>query len=191
MIRLEDFTACGAHQQGHFLLSSGLHSGDYMQCALFLARPDRAEKTGRQLATKLNALGLDPDIVVGPALGGLLIGHEVARALDRPYIFTERKDGVMALRRGFSVAENQRIVIIEDVVTTGKSTREVAAILEERGARVVGIASIVNRSGIAAPFGKIPFQCLLSIDFPTWSSEECPLCARGIPIAKPGSRAIV
>lgn len=190
MVRLEDFTACGAHQQGHFLLSSGLHSGDYLQCALFLARPNRAERTGRQLSTKLTLLGLDPDVVVGPALGGLLIGHEVARALDRPYMFTERKDGVMTLRRGFSVAEGQSVVIIEDVVTTGKSTREVATILEGQGARVVGIASIVNRSGIVAPFGKIPFQCLLSVDFPTWSSEECPLCARGIPIAKPGSRQI-
>lgn len=190
MIHLEDFTACGAHQKGHFLLSSGLHSADYMQCALFLARHQRAERAGRLLAEALTRSGLNPDVVVGPALGGLLIGHEVARALDRPYMFTERKDGVMSLRRGFAVRDTQTVVIIEDVVTTGKSTLEVAAILADQGACIVGIGSIVNRAGHPGPFGGIPFEYLVSVDFPTWSGENCPLCAQGLPIDKPGSRSI-
>jgi orotate phosphoribosyltransferase len=191
VLHLEDLTACGAHQRGHFLLSSGLHSGDYMQCALYLARPQRAEDAGRQLAATLSAAGLDPDLVVGPALGGLIIGHEVARALDRPYIFTERAGGAMALRRGFAVAVDQTVVIIEDVVTTGRSTREVAAILEDRGARVLAIGALVNRSGRSDPFGEIPFHSLLRTDLPTWTAEACPLCARGVAITKPGSRPVV
>ena len=124
-LRLEDFTACGAHQQGHFLLSSGMHSGDYMQCALYLADPRRAETAGRLLAAALEHAALLPDLVVGPAMGGLIIGHEVARAMGVRFLFTERMDGRMALRRGFEIAGGERAVVVEDVVTTGGSTRDV------------------------------------------------------------------
>ncbi len=190
-LRLEDFTACGAHQEGHFLLSSGLHSGDYMQCALYLAHPRRAETAGSRLASALENSGLVPDIIVGPAMGGLIIGHEVARALDRPFIFTERVDGSMTLRRGFGLAEGQTVVIIEDVVTTGKSTREVIEVLEDLGGRIIGVGSIVNRTGTPTPFNTTPYHSLLDADFPTWQPEDCPRCAEGTPIAKPGSRPVV
>lgn len=188
---LKDFTACGAHQMGHFLLSSGLHSADYMQCALYLAHPRRAETAGNLLASALEGSGLVPDVVVGPAMGGLIIGHEVARALDRPFIFTERLDGRMMLRRGFGLAEGQTVVIIEDVVTTGKSSREVMDVLHEYGGRVIGIGSIVNRTGESAPFDDTPYHALLAVDFPTWQPEDCPRCAEGVPVAKPGSRPVV
>ncbi len=187
---LKDFTACGAHQQGHFLLSSGLHSGDYMQCALYLAQPRRAETAGSLLASALEGLGLVPDVVVGPAMGGLIIGHEVARALDCPFIFTERVDGRMTLRRGFGLAEGQAVVIVEDVVTTGKSTREVMTVLKENGGRVIGVASIVNRTGSPTPFDNTPYHALLTANFPTWQPEDCPRCAEGTAIAKPGSRPV-
>ena len=187
---LDDFTACGAHQRGHFLLSSGLHSGDYMQCALYLAQPRRAETVGSLLAAVLERATLLPDVVVGPAMGGLVIGHEVARALDHPFIFTERVDGKMTLRRGFGLAHGQSVVIIEDVVTTGKSTREVMAVLEAQGGQVIGVASLVNRTGTPDPFGETPYHSLLAVDFATWQPEECPRCAEGTPIAKPGSRPV-
>lgn len=188
MITLDEFTACGAHQQGHFQLSSGLHSADYMQCALYLARTQRAERAGLQLAMSSASSGIVADLVVGPAMGGLLIGHEVARALNLPFIFSERVDGEMKLRRGFGVAPGQKILIVEDVVTTGKSTREVAELLRFLGGRVVGVASIVNRSGNSNPFQPLPYASLISVDFQTWKPEECPLCASGVKIAKPGSR---
>jgi orotate phosphoribosyltransferase len=187
---LDEFTACGAHQQGHFLLSSGLHSGDYLQCALYLAEPRRAARAGGLLAAAIKDAVPDCDLVVAPAMGGLIIGHETARSLELPFLFTERADGEMVLRRGFAVAPGQRVVIIEDVVTTGRSTREVVAILEADGAEVVGLASIVNRSGIANPFEPKPYRPLLEVSFPTWSADECPLCRDGVPIAKPGSRPI-
>lgn len=188
MITLDEFTACGAHQQGHFQLSSGLHSADYMQCALYLARTERAERAGLQLAMTSASSGIVADLVVGPAMGGLLIGHEVARALDLPFIFSERVEGKMKLRRGFGLAPGQKILIVEDVVTTGKSTREVAELLRSLGGRVVGVASIVNRSGNSNPFQPLPYVSLISVDFQTWKPEECPLCASGVQIAKPGSR---
>ncbi len=187
---LSDLTACGAHQQGHFLLSSGLHSGDYLQCALYLAHPRRAAAAGAALAAALRDLGLTPDLVVAPAMGGLIIGHEVARALDRPFIFTERVGTTMALRRGFSLAPGQRLVVVEDVVTTGKSTREVMALLAELGGEPIGVASVVNRSDEANPFAPLPYAALLAASFPTWPPAECPLCAAGTPVAKPGSRPV-
>ena len=120
---LDELTACGAHQQGHFLLSSGLHSGDYLQCALYLAHPRRAARAGQLLAGEISAAGLGPEIIVSPAMGGLIIGHETARALDLPSIFTERAEGEMVLKRGFGLGNGQRVVVVEDVVTTGRSTR--------------------------------------------------------------------
>lgn len=189
-LTLQELTACGAHQTGHFLLSSGLHSGDYLQCALYLAQPQRAARAGDLLAREIVNAGLTPEIIVAPAMGGLIIGHETARALEVPFIFTERADGEMVLRRGFGIAGGQPVVVVEDVVTTGRSTREVISILEGLGANVTGVASIVNRSGAGQPFSPLPSRALLEIDFPTWIAEECPLCRDGVPIAKPGSRPI-
>lgn len=189
-LTLDEFTACGSHQRGHFLLSSGLHSGDYLQCALYLADPRRAARAGGLLAAAVSAAASAVELVVAPAMGGLIIGHETARALGVPFLFTERADGEMVLRRGFAVADGQRVVVVEDVVTTGKSTREVIEVLETAGARVVGVASLVNRSGVANPFEPRPYRALLELSFPTWSADACPLCADGVPIAKPGSRPI-
>jgi orotate phosphoribosyltransferase len=183
-------TECGAHQKGHFLLSSGLHSGDYLQCALYLAHPRRAARTGQLLADSIGDAGLEPEIIIGPAMGGLIIGHETARALDLPFVFTERDEGEMVLKRGFGIAPGQSAVVVEDVVTTGRSTREVISILERLGANVVGVASIINRSGRDQPFAPLPSRALLEADFPTWSADDCPLCRDDIPIAKPGSRPI-
>ena len=188
---LDDLTAFGAHQRGHFLLSSGLHSGDYLQCALYLAHPRRAAHAGQFLASAIGEAGLEPQIIISPAMGGLIIGHETARALDLPFIFTERAEGEMVLRRGFGFEVGQRVVVVEDVVTTGRSTREVIVILENLGAEVIGVASIVNRSGNPRPFVPLPSRALLEVDFPTWTAEECPLCRDDVPIAKPGSRPIV
>jgi orotate phosphoribosyltransferase len=171
-------------------LSSGLHSGDYLQCALFLANPRRAERAGELLAETIEEAGLEPQIIVAPAMGGLIIGHETARALDLPFIFTERADGVMTLRRGFGLEPGQRVVVVEDVVTTGKSTREVIEILGGFGAKVIGVASMVNRSGVSQPFAPLPSHALLEVEFPTWPQDECPLCREGAPITKPGSRPV-
>lgn len=189
-LSLDDFTACGSHQHGHFLLSSGLHSGDYLQCALYLAEPRRAAHAGSLLGAAMADAVAEIDLVVSPAMGGLIIGHETARALGLPFLFTERADGEMVLRRGFAVEPGQRIIIVEDVVTTGKSTREVIEILEAGGAEVVGLASMVNRSGNPNPFEPKPYRALLEVSFPTWSADECPLCAEGMPTNKPGSRPI-
>jgi len=190
-ITLADLTECGAHQRGHFLLSSGLHSGDYLQCALYLAQPRRAARAGALLAASFRAAEMLPDVVVAPAMGGLIIGHETARDLDLPFLFTERSDGEMVLRRGFGLAPGQRVVVVEDVVTTGKSTREVITILQELGAEVLGVGSLVNRSGHPQPFAPLPSCHLMAAEFPTWPAGECPLCREGIPIAKPGSRPII
>lgn len=189
-VSLDDLTACGAHRRGHFLLSSGLHSGDYLQCAVYLAVPARAERAGRALGGKLVADGLAPDVVVAPAMGGLIIGHEVARALDRPFLFTERLDGRMVLRRGFALREGQRVVIVEDVVTTGRSTREVIGLVETAGSSVEAVAALVNRSDSVNPFRPVPFVRLVDATFPTWPPSACPLCAEGRPIDRPGSRPI-
>lgn len=190
-LTLDEMTATGAHRKGHFRLSSGLHSGDYLQCALYLAEPVRAARAGGLIAGGLEELGVAPELVVSPALGGVIIGHEAARALGLPFLFTERQEGVMTLRRGFAVAPGQRVVIVEDVVTTGKSTREVIRVLEEAGARVLAMASMVNRSGTTNPFEPLPYHALLTVDFPVWEPESCPLCQRGVPIEKPGSRPLV
>ncbi|HHH31870.1 MAG TPA: orotate phosphoribosyltransferase [Polyangiaceae bacterium] len=189
-LTLDEMTATGAHRTGHFRLSSGLHSGDYLQCALYLADPVRAERAGGLIADGVRSLGVDPELVVSPALGGVIIGHEVARALGTPFLFTERQDGVMTLRRGFAIAPGQKVVVVEDVVTTGKSTREVVRVLEEAGATVLAMASMVNRSGTPNPFEPLPYHALLTVDFPVWKPEECPLCERGLPIEKPGSRPV-
>jgi len=190
-LTLEEMTATGAHRKGHFRLSSGLHSGDYLQCALYLADPVRAARAGEMIAEGIRSLGVEPALVVSPALGGIIIGHEVARALGLPFLFTERQDGIMTLRRGFALSPGQPLVIVEDVVTTGKSTREVVRVLEEAGGRVLAMASMVNRSGNPNPFDPLPYHALLTVDFPVWEPERCPLCRQGVPVEKPGSRPVV
>lgn len=189
-LTLQELTDCGAHQRGHFLLSSGLHSGDYLQCALYLAQPQRAARAGELISDAIAKAGLAPEMIVAPAMGGLIIGHETARAMGIPFVFTERAEGEMVLRRGFGLERGQPVVVVEDVVTTGRSTREVISILKGLGAEVTGVASIVNRSGQAQPFAPLPSRALLEVDFPTWAAEACPLCRDGVPIAKPGSRPI-
>lgn len=179
----------GALRHGHFLLSSGLHSQAYVQCALLLEDPLRARKVGQDLAEELRPF--HPDSVLSPALGGVIIGHEVAAALGVPFRFTERKGEEMGLRRGFSLRQGERVVIVEDVVTTGRSTRETAALAEARGAVVVGVGAIIDRTGKrdggAAPF-EVPFRALLALDLPFYPADGCPLCAAGGAPEKPGSR---
>jgi orotate phosphoribosyltransferase len=176
----------GALLEGHFLLTSGLHSGSYMQCALLLRMPRYAAKTGEALAAMLRPL--KPDFVVAPALGGLIIGHEVARALDVPFLFCERQEGVMTLRR-FPHPGKKRFVAVEDVVTTGGSVREVGEAVAAGGAEWVGTGCIVDRSAGKASFPH-SLASLMATTFPVYSSEECPLCKQGLPLVKPGSRKI-
>jgi orotate phosphoribosyltransferase len=185
-ISLEDMSAAGALLEGHFKLSSGLHSTRYLQCALYLADPGRAEAAGRQLGARMRTCAAQ--LVVAPALGGVVIGHEVARALDLPFFFTERHEGVMALRRGFAVEPGTRVLVVEDVVTTGGSTREVMEVVTRQGGVIVGVGSIVNRSGQDNPFAPIPYSALLALQVPNVPPEACPLCAQGVPVVKPGSR---
>lgn len=173
----------GALLSGHFRLSSGLHSPNYVQCARLLELPRHASALGAELARRVGGV----DKVVAPALGGVIIGYAVAEALDVPFVFTERKDGQMTMRRGFSVADGERVVVVEDVVTTGKSTRETVRVVEEQGGTVTGFASILNRSGQANPFDR-PYEALLALDLDTYEETACPLCRQGLPLDAPGSR---
>lgn len=184
------FEERGALLQGHFLLSSGLHSPRYLQCARVLMDPPLATRLGSELARRLLPLlgGASPRAVVAPALGGVLVAHEVARALGCFGLFTERQDGVMSLRRGFSLEPGDPVVVVEDVVTTGGSTREVMAALDAKGARVLAVGSIVDRSAGAVELG-VARASLLALDVPSFGAEACPLCAAGGRPEKPGSRA--
>lgn len=175
----------GALLQGHYRLSSGLHSPSYVQCAVLLQHPRNAKAIGEALAKRIRPI--KPDKIVAPALGGLIIGYVVAEALQIPLVFTERKDGVMVLRRGFKIAQGERVVIVEDVVTTGKSTRETADVIASQGGLVFGYASILNRSGKENPF-PAPFEALLSLKLETWDEADCPLCEGGVALDSPGSR---
>ena len=185
---LDLFRRSGALLEGHFRLSSGLHSTGYLQCALVLQYPAHAEALGRALAERVASLR--PTVVLSPALGGLIIGHEVGRALGVRAMFAERQDGVLMLRRGFMLAEIDRVLVIEDVLTTGGSTRETMQVARAAGGLVVGAAAIVDRSGGGARFD-VPFEALLEVDLPTYEADACPLCARGEQVAKPGSRPVV
>ena len=175
----------GALLEGHFRLTSGLHSTGYLQCALVLQHPQHAETLGRAIAERTR--DLRPTVVLSPALGGLIIGHEVARGLGVRAIFAERQDGALTLRRGFFLDPADRVLVVEDVLTTGGSTRETMEVAKAAGGQVVGAASIVNRSGGAAAFD-VPLVSLLDIALPTYQPEACPLCAQGLPVVKPGSR---
>jgi orotate phosphoribosyltransferase len=185
---LDLFRKSGALLEGHFRLSSGLHSSGYMQSALVLEHPPSAEQLGRALAAKVRELR--PTVVLSPALGGVVIGHEVARALGVRALFAERQDGVMTLRRGFSLSESDRVLVVEDVCTTGGSTRETMQVATAAGGQVVGAAAIVDRSGGKAAFD-VPFHSLLTVDLPAYQPETCPLCAQGLPVVKPGSRPVI
>ncbi|MEK7721256.1 MAG: orotate phosphoribosyltransferase [Elusimicrobiota bacterium] len=177
-------SSSGAFLEGHFLLSSGLHSSNYAQCALALKNPVWAGKMGAALAAGWK--GPRPDFVLSPALGGLIIGHETARAFGVDFIFTERENNVMTLRRGFFLPKGARLVIVEDVLTTGKSTLETVAVAAAFGAVTAGVMSVINRMGEKTlPF---PSLSLLKLDMTAYQPENCPLCRAGAPLVKPGSR---
>ena len=184
---MELFRETGAYLKGHFRLTSGLHSSEYLQCARVLQQPEYAAKLGKQLAGELTGHGR-VDLVASPAIGGLIIGHEVARALGVRFIFTERDaDGKMTLRRGFTVDPGERAFVIEDVVTTGGSSREVIDVLKALGAEVLAAGSIIDRSGGLANIG-VPRVALATLEVISYSPENCPLCLEGSPVTKPGSR---
>ena len=183
---LELYRRTGAYLEGHFRLSSGLHSPGYMQSALVLQNPADAAALGAAIAARLT--DAQPTAVLSPAIGGLIIGHEVARALRVRAIFAERGGGTsLMLRRGFTLSPADRVLVIEDVFTTGKSTRETMAVARESGAAVVAAAAIVDRSAGTIDFG-VPSVALISLSVPTYEPETCPLCANGLPVEKPGSR---
>ena len=192
---LDLFQQTGAYLQGHFRLSSGLHSAGYLQSALVLRHPSHAEAMGKLLAEMLTEPGgilnhRGIDFVISPALGGLIIGHEVARALGVPFLFTERDaDRKMSLRRGFEIHPGQRAVVIEDVITTGGSTREVIEILRGCGAEPVAAGSIIDRSGGTVDLG-IPRVALETLTVESFPADACPMCRAGEPVTKPGSRPV-
>jgi orotate phosphoribosyltransferase len=183
---LDLFRRVGALLEGHFRLSSGLHSPGYLQCALVLQHPAEAETCGRLLAERVRGLGAD--VVLSPALGGIVIGQEVGRALGVRAIFAERQEGRLTLRRGFTLAAGERVIVVEDVVTTGGSTRETIEVARAAGAAVVAAAAIIDRSGGNQGLD-VPFHALAAVSLPTYQPESCPLCAAGVPVTKPGSRA--
>lgn len=182
---LDLFRKSGALLEGHFRLSSGLHSDRYLQSALVLQYPEFASTLGHALAERTKHL--QATVVLSPALGGIVIGQEVAHALGVRAIFAERQDGALTLRRGFSLAPPDRVLVVEDVITTGGSTKETAAVAEASGAHVVGAAGIVDRGHDATRLG-LPLQVLVRLEVPAFPPEQCPLCARGQAIVKPGSR---
>ena len=181
---LDLYRRSGALLEGHFRLTSGLHSPGYLQCALVLQHPQHAEALGRAIAERTR--DLRATVVLSPALGGVVIGHEVARALGVRAIFAERQDGALMLRRGFVVGEKDRVLVVEDVLTTGGSTRETMQVAKAAGGHVVGAASIVNRSTGAQL--DVPLVALLDLALPIYEPDTCPLCAQGLPVVKPGSR---
>ena len=187
---LSVFEERGALLAGHFLLTSGLHSPRYLQCARVLMDPELATRLGAELAARLTPLlaGARPGAVIAPALGGVLVAHEVARGFSCRGLFTERQDGLMTLRRGFTLDPGEAVVVVEDVITTGGSTREVIESVRGFGARVLAVGSLVDRSGGSVDLG-VPRASLLSLDVPTWEAASCPLCAQGGQPEKPGSRA--
>jgi len=182
---LQIFREHGALLEGHFILSSGLHSDRYIQCALVLQHPRVAEQLCSALAAKLRRLGAT--VVAAPALGGVIVSHEVARALGLRALFTERQEGVMTLRRGFSLAPSEPTLVVEDVITTGGSTRETMAAVEQAGGKVVGVGALIDRSGGKADLG-VPKAALVTLSVQNYDPANCPLCKSGLPAIKPGSR---
>ena len=179
------FRRTGALLEGHFRLSSGLHSPGYLQCALVLARPCDAEAIGAALGDQLRKY--DANVVLSPALGGVVIGHEVGRALRIRAIFAERQENVLTLRRGFALSAADKVIVVEDVLTTGLSTRETMEVAKHAGAKVVAACAMIDRSGGSHNLD-VPFHALAPMRLPTYQPESCPLCAQGLPLTKPGSR---
>jgi orotate phosphoribosyltransferase len=182
---LDLFRKSGGLLEGHFRLTSGRHSERYLQSALVLQYPEFAERLGRALADRTRHL--QSTVVLSPALGGIVIGQEVARGLGIRAQFAERQDGALTLRRGFALSPADRVLVVEDVVTTGGSTMETARVAQAMGAQVVGAAAIIDRSGGQAQL-ELPLQALVRLDVPTYQPEACPFCARGLAVVKPGSR---
>jgi len=182
---IDQFRATGALLEGHFQLSSGLHSTVYLQCALVLQFPERAEAFARAIAERFQDQGIQ--LVVSPAIGGIVIGHEVARALGARFVWTEREAGEMTLRRGFTIMPGEKILIVEDVITTGGSTRETIEAVRTAGADIVGAASIIDRSGGSADVG-VPLSSLASLRVLSVEPSVCDACKLGEPVVKPGSR---
>ncbi len=184
-IILDRFRRVGGLLEGHFRLTSGLHSAGYLQSALVLQHPREAEACGTALAGHLRGLGAQ--VVLSPALGGIVIGQEVGRALGIRAVFAERQDGRLVLRRGFTLEPGEKVLVVEDVVTTGGSTRETIDVARAAGAVVVGAAAIIDRSGGQQRLD-VPFHALAEVSLPTYEPESCPLCLAGQPVVKPGSR---
>ncbi len=184
---LETLYRTGALQQGHFLLSSGLHSDRYVQCALLLQYPSISSKVGEELAELFSDLQIET--VIGPAMGGIIIVYEVARHLKKRAIFTEREQGKMVLRRGFSLEPEEPVLVIEDVITTGGSVQEVIDVCRSFRTKIMGVGSIIDRSIKPLDLG-VPLKSLLRLEIQTWKKEDCPLCQQGIKLVKPGSREI-
>jgi len=186
----EIFLKADAFLEGHFLLSSGLHSPYYLQCAKVLQYPEYSEILCKELARRLKELDVEYDLVIAPAIGGILVSYEVARHLKTKGIFAERVDGKLTLRRGFTIERGSKVIVVEDVVTTGKSTRETIEVVKENGGKVVAVGSLVDRSGGKVDFG-VPFETLWRLEVPVFEPDSCPICKEGkIPLVKPGSRNI-
>lgn len=184
---LQMFKDTGALLQGHFVLTSGKHSAQYMQCAQVLQYPRLAAQLCKELA--LSFEGIEVETVIGPAMGGILVAHEVGRTLGVKAIFTERQNGEMTLRRGFKLSPGEKVLVVEDVITTGGSVKEVINIVREAGAIPVAIGVLVDRSGGKADFDGLKLHSLLQLNIDAYEPENCPLCAQGLPSEKPGSRS--
>lgn len=184
---LDIYRKTGALLTGHFLLSSGLHSDRYLQSALVLQQPEIATKLCAELASRFRNYRVE--VVIAPALGGVFVSHETARALGVRALFAERVNGELTLRRGFSINPGERVLVVEDVITTGKSTRETIAVVKNAGGEVVAAGSLVDRSGGKADLG-VPYESLVVLDVPTYAEGACPLCKAGSAPMKPGSRGL-
>lgn len=182
---MEILNQTGVLLKGHFLLTSGRHSDQYMQCAKLFQYPEYSEIICRSLAESFENKGVE--LVIGPAIGGIIIAYEVARQLGAKAIFAEREEGVMTLRRGFEIPAGAKVLVAEDVITTGGSVREVIELVKRTGAELIGVASVVDRSNGKVDFG-VKLHAAISIDIPSYEAVDCPLCREGIPIVKPGSR---
>lgn len=184
---LDLFRESKALLDGHFLLTSGKHSAQYMQCAQVLQYPDRAALLAEGIAASFRDQGIQT--VIGPATGGILVAHEVAKALGTRALFTERENGIMRLRRGFTLSPGERVLVVEDVITTGGSVREVLAVVKEFEAISVGVGVLVDRTGGKVDFG-LPQSSIIQLNIQAFEPQECPLCAQGVPAIKPGSRQV-
>jgi orotate phosphoribosyltransferase len=184
---LDIYRRTGALLSGHFLLSSGLHSDRYLQSALVLQQPDIATRLCAELAAHFKDQKIE--VVIAPALGGVFVSHETARALGVRALFAERVNGELTLRRGFTIKPGERVLVVEDVITTGKSTRETIEVVKKAGGAVIAAASLVDRSGGKADLG-VPYQSLVTLDVPSYAAESCPMCKAGSSPVKPGSREL-